>query len=93
MTKHPAEQPKEKPIELILKATTLLCANKCLTSLSHPETWPSTREIAEFCDMDIYRARYWLLKLLDLGLIDTQERSINNTLRWRVSTTIKSEVE
>ncbi|WP_241390410.1 MULTISPECIES: FaeA/PapI family transcriptional regulator [Serratia] len=77
------EHPKIKPIELLLlEATTSFFDEKKNYSLSLPETWPTTREIADFCEMDIYRARYFLLKLVKAGLIEMKTSNINNSLRW-----------
>ena len=44
--------------------------------------WVSTREIAEACDINIYRARYSLLKLKTNGGV-IQESTRHKTHGWR----------
>lgn len=43
----------------------------------------TTREIAELCDMSVYAARNWLLKLEEDGYIYKSSRPRNTT--WHVS--------
>ncbi|OKB66620.1 hypothetical protein BHU62_11940 [Serratia marcescens] len=46
------------------------------------ETWPGTRELAEQCDVDIYRARALLLKLVEQKLARKSEKRFHKSLRW-----------
>lgn len=45
--------------------------------------WISTREIAEACQINIYRARYSLLKLKELGAVVQQSTERKVALGWR----------
>lgn len=45
----------------------------------------STRDIAELCDMDIYKTRYFLLKLKHRGLVEKREYMNKKSLYWHLS--------
>lgn len=49
------------------------------------EIWPKTRYIAELCDINIYIARYYLMKLVKEKKASVSSRSINNSLRWYIT--------
>ncbi|HDX4396351.1 FaeA-like protein [Enterobacter cancerogenus] len=48
-----------------------------------PPYWIRTREIAEKCDVNIYKARYLLLKLERKGLVTQQANDKKSPLCWR----------
>lgn len=50
------------------------------------DSWVSTRDIAERCDLNIYRARYSLLKLVNLGMAVQQSEQKRNR-NWRPGNT------
>lgn len=79
--------PNTKREGLIFRAVSTLCQFKHITSSAQPKKWPSTREIAEYCELNIYQTRYVLLNLVKKGLVEVSPRSINNSLRWRISAT------
>lgn len=47
--------------------------------------WLRTREIAEKCGMDIYKARYLLLKLENKGWVVHQNSEKKAPLSWRLA--------
>jgi len=49
------------------------------------ENWPSTRQLAETCDLGIYQTRHLLLKLADERYIQLAPKRVKNTLRWYLS--------
>lgn len=60
-----------------------------LSHVSHANTvsqpyddWPSTRQLAESCDVSIYQARNLLLELVKQGDILVTPLLINKSLRW-----------
>lgn len=46
------------------------------------EVWLKTREIADKCDISVYSARLYLLKLEQEGKVLCSHKCINNSLRW-----------
>lgn len=51
-----------------------------------PETlWPNTRDIAECCNISIYIARYYLLKLVENNEAHVAPCSEKNILRWYIA--------
>ncbi|OKP23810.1 hypothetical protein BSQ40_24235 [Serratia fonticola] len=50
-----------------------------------PEQWPSTRDLSDPCDLNIYQGRKQLLKLVALGIAQRTARSVNNSLRWFIT--------
>lgn len=51
-------------------------------SLPPPESWVSTRQIADANNISIYKARLLLLVLVDLELVMVSDGPINKSLRW-----------
>lgn len=45
---------------------------------------PTTREIANQCDMSIYTARRVLLDLADAGVVKSLKENDKKNLRWRI---------
>lgn len=52
------------------------------------ESWPSTREVAEYCNITIYIARYRLMKLAEKRKDCVMSQSVSNTLRWYIAETL-----
>lgn len=63
---------------------TLNYLNYYKSSLCCINTWASTRDVAEYLGESIYIARRELLKLTNLGYIIRTEKSVGNSIRWRV---------
>lgn len=63
---------------------TLNYLNCYKSSLYCINTWARTRDIAEYLGESIYIARRELLKLVKLGYIIRTEKSVGNSIRWRV---------
>nr|WP_154325411.1 FaeA/PapI family transcriptional regulator [Pantoea sp. 201603H] len=65
--------------------------NQKETGLSFPELiWLSTREIAEECDMDIYKTRYYLLKLESKGIVIRRHEYKKTASHWYLNQRIAS---
>lgn len=74
-------QNDKKVINAILDIYEEKC-HQCGAQNSNPPIWVSTREIAEACDINIYRARYSLLKLKSNGGV-IQEPTRSKTHGWK----------
>lgn len=69
----------------VLVALQTLCNVGCLPVTLPPQSlWPKTRHIADFCDMDIYTSRRYLMKLVKNNKAHMSEGSVNNSLRWYI---------
>ncbi|CAI0855366.1 FaeA/PapI family transcriptional regulator [Serratia proteamaculans] len=68
----------------IFSAIVKLCASREDAHSLSPESWPSTREIAEDCNFSIYKARYLLLRLEKKGWVKVTPTPIKNSLRWYI---------
>ncbi|MGQ8775436.1 FaeA/PapI family transcriptional regulator [Serratia sp. NA_112.1] len=79
------------PVELLIEAVTQLCATQQGRNACAPETWPSTRDIAENCDFSIYKTRYLLMKMVAKGWIQVTPRPVKNTLRWYICPEINTQ--
>lgn len=76
----------EKQINKVLSALYDLCqSEQNHTSLPPQVQWPKTREIAEYCEITIYRARYYLLRLVEKEKAYVNYDAINNSLRWYIT--------
>ncbi|WP_257017915.1 faeA-like family protein [Serratia fonticola] len=76
---------REREIERVLIALQVLCNLKCSSGILPPqELWPKTRHIANFCDMDIYTSRRYLMKLVRNNKVYMSDGLINNSLRWYI---------
>lgn len=63
-----------------------LCAERLQDGkVPSQEQWPSTRDLSDPCNLDIYQGRKLLLKLVDRGIAQRTARSVNNALRWFVT--------
>jgi hypothetical protein len=73
-------------IEKVLAALQVLCNFKCPPATLPPQMlWPKTRYIADFCDMDIYTSRRYLMKLVKNNQAYMSAGIINNSLRWYIA--------
>lgn len=72
------------PVECLIEAVSQLCAAQQGRNAHAPETWPSTRDIAENCDFSIYKTRYLLMKMAAKGWIQVTPHPVRNTLRWYI---------
>ncbi|TXE64936.1 MULTISPECIES: hypothetical protein [Serratia] len=54
------------------------------------EHWPSTRQLAERCDLGIYQTRHLLLKLVEDEYVQLAPKRVKNTLRWNLSESYKN---
>jgi hypothetical protein len=73
-----------KPAQLLL-AIDKLSQEKTVSRPYVSEYWLNTREIAEFCDLTIYKARYLLLKMAAEGQVEMLPHRVKNSLNWRVN--------
>ncbi|TDB61093.1 hypothetical protein C5467_05400 [Photorhabdus khanii subsp. guanajuatensis] len=69
----------------VLNVISKLCTVREMQMAPPPESWPSTRDVAEQCNFTIYKARYLLLKLADKGLVMVTPSPVKNSLRWYIS--------
>ncbi|WP_447885652.1 FaeA/PapI family transcriptional regulator [Serratia fonticola] len=72
------------PDEYIVEAATQRCVSQGGRNPNKPETWPSTRDIAEGCNFGIYKTRYFLLKMVAKGRLLVTPHPVRNTLRWYI---------
>ncbi|CAM3976372.1 EAL domain-containing protein [Yersinia intermedia] len=70
----------------VLNAIISLSQDRNILPGSDSELWPNTRQVAELCDLTIYKARYLLLKLTNEGLVDLVPHGLHNSLHWRLHT-------
>lgn len=54
------------------------------TTLPPQEMWPKTRHIANYCDLNIYTSRRYLMKLVNNNQAQVSSGPINNSLRWYI---------
>ncbi|TQI82248.1 FaeA-like protein [Serratia fonticola] len=77
---------REKQLNNVLIALQDLCKHDTHHTTIPPQTqWPKTREIAEYCEMTIYLARYYLLRLVENKQAYVTPTPLNNSLRWYVA--------
>ncbi|KAA1193812.1 MULTISPECIES: FaeA/PapI family transcriptional regulator [Photorhabdus] len=72
-------------IDQVLNVISKLCTVRKMQVAPPPESWPSTRDVAEQCNFTIYKARYLLLKLANKGLVMVTPSPVKNSLRWYIS--------
>ena len=68
--------------DCVAEALVHLCLQDAGRHPDRPETWPSTRDIAEYSFLGIYKTRYLLLKMVKSGQARVTPHPINNALRW-----------
>ncbi|HIF6625655.1 FaeA/PapI family transcriptional regulator [Serratia ureilytica] len=73
---------KELQRNLLLTLYRLSCSTHPNNISQSYETWPSTRQLAESCNVSIYQARNLLLELVRQGDILVTPLLINKSLRW-----------
>ncbi len=79
---------EDKQLEKILSALQKLCNNydhQGVLVLPPENQWPKTREIAEYCDVTIYIARHYLMKLVEKKKAYVTATLVNNSLRWYIA--------
>ncbi|MHA7844938.1 FaeA/PapI family transcriptional regulator [Serratia sp. D1N4] len=77
---------REQQLNNVLNALRALCKRDVHHSAIPPQVnWPKTREIAEYCEITIYLARYYLLRLVDDKKAYVTSGSLNNSLRWYIA--------
>ncbi|WP_422528795.1 faeA-like family protein [Serratia fonticola] len=73
-------------ISRVLVALQTLCNADGLPATLPPQSlWPKTRHIADFCDMDIYTSRRYLIKLVKSNKAYKSNGPVNNSLRWYIA--------
>lgn len=77
---------RETQLNRVLSALQNLCQRDNHHTPIPPQLqWPKTREIAEYCEMTIYLARYYLLRLVENKKAYVTSGSLNNSLRWYIA--------
>lgn len=77
---------RQKQLNNVLIALRNLCQHDSHHTALPPQTqWPKTREVAEHCELTIYLARYYLLRLVENKKAYVTPGSINNSLRWYIA--------
>lgn len=67
-------------------ALQVLCDFECPPTTLPPQVqWPKTRHIADFCNMDIYTSRRYLIKLVKNNKAYMSNGLIKNSLRWYIA--------
>jgi hypothetical protein len=77
------QQIENMPIEKLVAELRLLCDLRRISKNSPPDIWPSTRDVANACHMNIYKTRYLLLQLAKERVIEATPGAIGKSLRWR----------
>ncbi|MDA5483380.1 hypothetical protein PGS49_22530 [Yersinia intermedia] len=74
----------ERLVTQVYAVLSTLCAERRGPDGAMPpqNLWPKTRDIADICDISIYRSRSVLLALVARGKVQVTAHSINNSLRW-----------
>ncbi|HHX4812397.1 TPA: hypothetical protein ACVBYD_000704 [Yersinia enterocolitica] len=74
----------ERQMIQVYSVLSTLCAQRYGPDGEMPpqNLWPKTRDIANICDISIYRSRTVLLTLVARGQVQVTAHSINNSLRW-----------
>lgn len=68
----------------LTQALSSLCKHRNILPCTESVLWPSTRDIAEVCGLNIYETRYFLLKLAAECQIEATTKRIKKSLRWRI---------
>ncbi|WP_051916919.1 MULTISPECIES: FaeA/PapI family transcriptional regulator [unclassified Serratia (in: enterobacteria)] len=80
---------REKQLNNVLNALRTLCKKEVPHTTVPPQVnWPKTREIAEYCEITIYLARYYLLRLVDEKKAYVTSGALNNSLRWYIAESV-----
>jgi hypothetical protein len=76
----------DKKIDKVLMALQVLCNYECSSSPLPSQTlWPQTRQVADFCDMNIFTCRRYLMKLVKSNQAYVSAGLINNSWRWYIA--------
>ncbi|HHQ6629756.1 TPA: FaeA/PapI family transcriptional regulator [Serratia fonticola] len=77
--------PQDNDIKIrLIQILSGICTARNISPCSEPASWPSTRDIADACDVNIYRARYFLLKLVAENQVETTTELVEKKRRWRI---------
>lgn len=77
---------KRNNLNVVLTALQVLCARHSNQTTPPPqEQWPRTRDIAEYCEISIYIARYHLIKLVENKQAYVTSKSASNSLHWYIA--------
>ncbi|MFC0226911.1 FaeA/PapI family transcriptional regulator [Serratia aquatilis] len=75
----------DKKLSRVLLALQSLCSDEDASdTLPSPELWPKTRHIADYCGIDIYASRRYLMQLVKNHQAYVSSSAINNSLRWYI---------
>lgn len=73
----------------------ILTALQVLSRVDYPsgtlppqDKWPKTRDIADYCDTNIYVSRYYLMKLVKKKKAYVSSGADHKSLRWCIATPI-----
>ncbi|HEJ9095986.1 hypothetical protein [Serratia odorifera] len=82
-----ALSPKKQEIQQLQRALrqallTLSPPPECGKPPSNQHEWLSTRQLAEYIDVGVYRARNLLLDMVEKGEVIVTCGSVKNSLRW-----------
>ncbi|WP_443006067.1 MULTISPECIES: FaeA/PapI family transcriptional regulator [unclassified Serratia (in: enterobacteria)] len=76
-------QEQNHQLNTVRVALRALCLRECEQGVLPPQIrWPSTRDVAKCCDISIYIARYYLIKLVERKKAYVAPCSVKNSLRW-----------
>lgn len=71
----------------VLTALQVLSHVDCpLGTLPPQDKWPKTRDIADYCDTNIYVSRYYLMKLVKKKKAHVSSMPDQKSLRWCIAT-------
>lgn len=80
---HTEESLQLNNVRIALRALCMRGLNQ--EALPPEKLWPSTRDVAECCDISIYIARYYLIKLVETNQAYVQPSSAKSSLRWHIA--------
>ncbi|WP_431223565.1 hypothetical protein ACQ86O_26650 [Serratia sp. L9] len=77
------QQDSQDNLARVLVALQVLSNTNCSGATVPPQAeWPTTRQIANFCDINIYDSRRYLMKLVKDKKAWVSSRQISNSLHW-----------
>lgn len=66
-------------------ATLMMLCREGGASYNKRTTWPKTRDVADRCDISIYSARLFLIRLEQAGIVICFRNNRGNSLRWHLA--------
>lgn len=80
------QQDRSDNLARVLVALQVLSNKGCANALLPPQDeWPTTRQIANYCNINIYDSRRYLMKLVKDKKAQVSSKSINNSLHWFIA--------